>query len=108
MKMEPLPLPQTVNLIASCWTEAEASARRQVLLKYPDADEEFITRLFFGELRFVLAKANRVQKVQKAFVYDLCAAASEYYALSSLDFDFDTFAEGIVAEATPHSRRVEQ
>ena len=101
--MNTLPLANTLEVIAASCDAAEQAVRQQIERKYDSADEEFITRLFHGELRFALKTATEEQAVSNAFHADLTSALSgafDSYTLQNLSAD-------IFAESRFHKRSVE-
>jgi hypothetical protein len=101
--MNTLPLENTLEVIAASCEAAEQAVRQQIERKYDSADEEFITRLFHGELRFALKTATEKRAISDAFHADLTAALSgafDSHTLQNLSAD-------IFAESRFHKRSVE-
>jgi hypothetical protein len=101
--MNTLPLVNTLEVIAASCDAAEQAVRQQIERKYDSADEEFITRLFHGELRFALKAATEERAISNAFHADLTSALSgafDLYTLQNLSAD-------IFAESRFHKRSVE-
>jgi hypothetical protein len=101
--MNSLPLENTLEVIAASCEAAEKAVRQLIERKYDSADEEFITRLFHGELRFALKIATEQRAISDAFHADLTAALSSA-------FDSDTLqnlAADIFAESRFHKRSIE-
>jgi hypothetical protein len=93
----------TLNVISSSFEEAEQAVRAQVEQKHQAADEEFITRLLHGELRFALKNATEQGHVSRAFQNDLTAAlgaVADYDILERLSAD-------VFADSRFHKRSVE-
>lgn len=101
--MNTLPLEHTLEVIAASCEAAERAVRRQIKRKYDSADEEFITRLFHGELRFALRTATEKRAISDAFHADLTAALSGLFDLHTLQ----NLSADVFAESRFHRRSVE-
>ncbi|HLJ90657.1 MAG TPA: hypothetical protein VKZ53_27870 [Candidatus Angelobacter sp.] len=70
-ELHALTLTHLQSEIVSCWQNAERETAKDVLQKYYDPPEEFVTRLFCGELRYVVGSASEAGLISQAFVKDL-------------------------------------
>jgi len=77
--------------VAECWDNAETILRRSIKQKHQAADEEFITRLFLDEFRYLLRRASNAKRISQAFLKDLkriglsCTLRPVGYHFSELD-----------------------
>ena len=68
-----IPLPQTLGVVTDCWQTAESKLQEKIRADLPDADEEFITRLFHGSFKEQLRQASEKKLIEAAFLNDLRA-----------------------------------
>lgn len=57
--------------IVHCWQNAERETTQGILQKHYNPPEEFVTRLFCGELRYAVGRASETGLISQAFVQDL-------------------------------------
>jgi hypothetical protein len=67
-------LPSTISLLVQCWEAAEERVCHLVTDRYTVHDEVFITRLFCGELGWLLRQESECGKFSAAFLEDLGTA----------------------------------
>ncbi|HMK37653.1 MAG TPA: hypothetical protein VK463_21450 [Desulfomonilaceae bacterium] len=91
------------ELIGQCWHSAELATRGLLADRHFDADEEFITSLFIGELRKSADEATKFGRVREAFLQDLLTAFPDESDFGNLG----QIAEGITAIITRHPRQIE-
>lgn len=99
----PLPIPSTLEVVTEAWRMAEKVLRASVFEKHWDANEEFITKLFHGEFRYVLEQASAKGAVAAAFLEDLRRELEEVE-----DHSLQRIASGLIATATLHTRDTER
>jgi hypothetical protein len=92
----------TPKLIADCWINAENAVRERVKERHDDEDEEFITKLLRGELKFEFNKASDNRFVEKAFLRDLKKAFPLIRGES-----LSNVALGLIATVSFHPKHVE-
>ncbi len=97
-------IPHTLKVVVNCWMSAEVALRAVVKGKHHDLDEEFITTLFYGELRDVLRKASQEKKVERAFLSDLRTSFPE----PQFSSDIRSSATNLIADVTLHKRATER
>ena len=96
-----LPIPTTLAVVAECWDKAETILRRSIKQKHQEADEEFITRLFLDEFRYVLRKASDAKRISQAFSKDL------QRNWPGLPHQWAIISENLIADVSLHRRSVE-
>ena len=97
-----LEIPETINILAQCWLTAEENLRKDINTSYPDADEEFITRMFHGKYSAILRVVSDLALIENAFLNDL------RNAFQNLDGELNQIANGLIAEVTLHKRGTER
>jgi hypothetical protein len=100
----PLAIPHTLSVVVNCWMNAEMALRNVVKEKHQDIDEECITRLFYGELGYVLRKASQEKTVERAFRSDLLRAFPE----TQFSRAIESTATNLVADVSLHKRDTEK
>lgn len=98
-----LQIPSTLEVIKKCWKIAEGKLQTLIKEKHPDLDEEFITRLFYGEFSFSVRRASEKGTISKAFLNDLEQAFPNLGYIGQLDV-----FEGLIAEVLLHKKEVEK
>lgn len=98
-----LQIPSTLEVIKKCWKNAECELQTLIKEKHPDLNEEFITRLFYGEFSFSVRGASKKGDISKAFLNDLEQAFPNLGYIGQLDI-----FEGLIAEVSLHKREVEK
>jgi hypothetical protein len=98
-----LQIPYTLEVIKNCWKNAESELRSLIKEKHPDLDEEFITRLFYGEFSFSVHRVSKKGDISKAFLNDLEQAFRNLGYPGQLDV-----FEGLIAEVSLHKREIEK
>jgi hypothetical protein len=98
-----LQIPSTLEVIKKCWKIAEGKLQTLIKEKHPDLDEEFITRLFYGEFSFSVHRASKKGDISEAFLNDLEQAFFNLGYIGQLDI-----FEGLIAEVSLHKREVEK
>jgi hypothetical protein len=99
-----LPIPITLAVVTECWEKAEAALRRSIKQKHQDSDEEFITRLFLDEFRYVLRRASDAKRISQAFLKDL---QKNWPGLAG-QHQWAVISENLVADVSLHRRSVEK
>lgn len=99
-----MPIPNVTALLVDCWTKAEEQAREGLEKRFHDQDEEFITKLFHGEFRGVLAAATKAGSVKRAFCNDVKSHIPEIRYTG----DLERLASGIAATVSLHPREIEK
>jgi hypothetical protein len=97
-------IPATLNIVTNCWKEAEAELRGGIEKKYHDLDEEFITRLFYGEFAYSLNQASGKGLIRRAFLIDLQNAFPKLRNSRELN----AIPNALIAEVSLHKREVER
>ena len=97
-----MPISNLAKKITECWDNAEKESIKDIYEKYPDADENYITFLFGGNLRRQLNLASQDKIISNAFLSDLKKAFPEVTSTS-----LHTVANGLVATVTFHPNRTE-
>ena len=69
-----IPLTKTLTAVADSCEAAERALRAEIQNKHEAADEELITRLFHGELKYALRKASEDHLISRAFERDVATA----------------------------------
>jgi len=98
-----LQIPSTLEVIKKCWKNAEGELQTLIKRKHPDLDEEFITRLFYGEFSFSVRGASKRGDISKAFLNDLEQAFPNLGYIGQLDV-----FEGLIAKVSLHKKEVEK
>lgn len=104
-----IPIPKSHALLIECWKMAEENLRKLIEKKYWGFGEEFITQLFFGELRESIDKANEAREFENAFLSDLqnYFLYSEFCQKADIDNALESIADGIVGSASLYSKNTE-
>jgi hypothetical protein len=97
-------IPATLNIVTMCWKEAEGELRGVIQKKYHDLDEEFITRLFYGEFAYSLHQASVKGLIRRAFLTDLQSAFPKLRNSRELN----AIPNALIAEVSLHKREVER
>ena len=93
----------TLEVISDAWIVAEDSLRIVIDEHSPDANEEEITTLFQQELSKALKTASYNRKIERAYAKDLSVS----FPRLSTEPDFESIAQGLIAEITFHDRSTE-
>src|SRR5438552_14281644 len=89
-----IPLTKTLTAVADSCEAAERALRVEIQNKHEAADEELITRLFHGELRYALRKASKDHLISRAFERDVTMAIGGVVGVPEAhDLSVDLFAE---------------
>lgn len=99
-----MPIPAVTKLVAACWMEAENTARDLLAKEYPDMDEDFITKFFYGKLRSAVQLASSKGAVSRAFLHDLHTAFPHFQHFNELS----NYADRIGATITRHAPETEK
>jgi hypothetical protein len=94
-----LSIPRTIALLSPCWQTAEERVRSEVGTKYLEADEDFITKLVYGELRDEFDSKNSDRQFEKEFAADI---RREHWTS-----DLTSIATGLIARVVHHPRHIE-
>ena len=97
-----LKIPNTLECLAEYWLKAEESLREDICSNYPEADEEFITRMFHGKYSAILKIVSEQKIIERAFLNDLRKAFPE------LGIELSQVAHGLIAEFSLHKRTTER
>ena len=97
-----LEIPNTLEMVIDCWRIAEGSLQEDVSMAYPDAEEEFLTRMFHGKFAAVLKLASGCCFIEAAFLRDLKAAFPD------IGPELKQATGGLVADMTLHKRNTER
>jgi hypothetical protein len=101
-------IPNTLAVVSDAIQKAEGGLKKHIKAYYHNANEEFITGLFYGQIKYQLRKASMSNKIGEAFIEDLRHAASEIsYNHFSIDHEMLTYAEGLIADIYLHNKRQE-
>jgi hypothetical protein len=101
---EILPIPLTLGVVVECWDKAESELRKSIKQKHQDADEEFITRLFLDEFRYLLRKASANKRISQAFLKDL----QQVFPELAYTHEIAIVSEDLIADVSLHRRSVEK
>ena len=97
-----MPIKHTLEVICSCWNEAETLLQQNIKDLYPNSSEPFITDLFHGLLKKTLHSASQKKLIENAFIQDL----NEKFPL--IDYSASRqCANGLIAELKKHSQTTE-
>jgi len=99
-----LPIKNTLEVICTCWKEAETSLQQAIKDRHPGAGEVFITELFHGLLKDSLDSASKKKLVENAFIKDLKAI------FPYIDYKKNVTrqcANGLIAEVKLHNQTSE-
>jgi hypothetical protein len=94
----------TLKVIEKCWEKAEGELQALIEKKHPDLDEEFITRLFYGEFAFLVYEASANGEIRQAFLSDLKIAFPNLAYSPQLE----SLPSGLIADMSLHKRDVEK
>ncbi|RJR21258.1 MAG: hypothetical protein C4581_02160 [Nitrospiraceae bacterium] len=98
-----LKIPNTLEVIVTCWERAEQRLQYEIDENYPGLNEECITRIFHGLLAKELRKASDEFLIEKEFLRDL------KNAFPDADFSqLSGFSSGLIANVTLHERETER
>lgn len=97
-------IPAALNVVTKCWKEAEAELHGVIEKKYHDPDEEFVTRLFYGEFAYSLNQASGKGLIKRAFLIDLQNAFPKLRNSRELN----AIPNALIAEVSLHKREVER
>jgi len=100
-----LPIKYTLEVICSCWKEAETSLQQAIKDRHPESGEVFITELFNGILKESLELASRKKFIENAFIRDLKAI------FPYIDYKTNVTrqcANGLIAELKLHNQTTEE
>jgi hypothetical protein len=97
-----LEIPNTLKCLAKYWLKAEESLRNDINSIYPEADEEFITRMFHGKYSAILKIISEQKLIENAFLNDLKNTFPE------LDIELNRIANRLIAEFSLHKRATER
>jgi hypothetical protein len=103
LTMTGMKIPNVSKLIADCWMQAEVALQQAIESKFPDCDEEIITKLFQGELQSTLELASQKGTVEQAFFKDLKRAFP-----SITPSILSEVSSGLIATVNFHSKNVEK
>jgi hypothetical protein len=99
----PLPIVETLQVVAGAWQTAEERLRARVSTIYKGAGEEFITELMHGSFTEELGELNSLGAVERAFSSDLQKACPNV----SVDC-LRSIAKGLIAQTSLHPRDIER
>ena len=94
----------TLRVVSECWVTAEENLQADIKNNYPEADEEFITKLFHGKFNETLKLASESHSIAQAFLIDLNIA----FPLLQGAPELRKVAQGLVANVTLHKRQTER
>jgi hypothetical protein len=101
-------IPNTLVIVSDAIQKAERGLKKHVKAYYHNANEEFITGLFYGQIKYQLRKASTSKKIGEAFIEDLREAAGTIlHNRFSFDQEILTFAEGLIADIILHNKKQE-
>ena len=95
-------IPYTLDVISSCWKEAEESLRADISEDYPNANEEFITQMFHGKLSKFLKIASKERRIETSFRRDIENAFPMIQ-----NYDVYKISNGLIADVVLHKRKTE-
>lgn len=101
-----LVIENTLELLCTCWNDAETALQKDIENNSPDIDEELITHLFQIKLTEKLRTVSDNRAIENAFLKDLKAFFSKLNYGNKLDFA--RIARGLVADVTWHRRNTEK
>lgn len=99
-----LPIKYTLDVICSCWKNAELSLQYNIKNFHPGAGEVFITELFHGCLKKSLDSANKNKLIENAFIHDLKSA---FPYIDRKKNNTQQCANGLIAEVKLHNQTTE-
>jgi hypothetical protein len=92
-------LSNLIHLVQECWGRAEAQTIDLVATKYPGPREDFITYIFAGELRTLLATESEKGNIAETFLADL----RQLFPHTS-SFSLAGHSRGLIARVTFHNQ----
>lgn len=101
--MSAMPIPNTINLVARCWTVAEEIVRSNVRTTYLNPNEEFVTEMLHGDFRKQLHEATTTGLIEEAFLLDLRRHFPDLTTNSRLH----SISEGLFADSVLHNKTQE-
>jgi hypothetical protein len=102
VKMQ-LKIPSTVKVLQECWCRAEQSVRSLIHQKYDVHDEVFISRLFYGELKYQIEQREKSRHFKRAFAHDLRAKLGDQLSRGTA-----RLAENMVVKVSYHEPHIEK
>ncbi len=98
----------TLREVCSAISRAETAMRKHIKLYYHNVNEEFITTLFYGQIKYRLRKASQKKFIENAFLEDLKTAFCNHVTLDSdLESNLHLRAEGLIADIVLHNKQQE-
>lgn len=99
---------ETLSEVCSAINRAEGNMRRHVKKYYHNADEEFITGLFYGQVKYALRVASQKHRIEKAFLKDLRSAIqSQHLPERHFGNQLRKQSDGLIADIVLHNKREE-
>lgn len=99
---------ETLAVVCDAIGQAEENLREHIRIYYKNAGEEFITDLFYGQVKYFLSEASKKRLIENAFLKDLENALGYNhlgdYTLSRL---LKNRSAGLVADIVLHNKRTE-
>lgn len=99
---------QTLSEVCGAISAAETTIKEHIKLYYHNTNEEFITTLFYGHIKYRLREANLNKAIENAFLKDL-KTAIRYHSIRDWDLDrkLHREAEGLIADIVLHNKKQE-
>lgn len=99
---------ETLKEVCSSISRAEATVKEHIKPYYHNANEEFITLLFYGHIKYRLREASRNKDIERAFFRDL-KSSFRYQPITDPDLDRELHqeADGLIADMVLHNKRQE-
>ena len=99
---------ETLKEVCNAINSAEATLKEHIKLYYHNANEEFITFLFYGHIKYRLREASHNKSIEKAFLKDLKNSLCHEAIIDwDLDRKLHQEAEGLIADMVLHNKRQE-
>lgn len=108
MNSEIMHIDKTLSEICRAIRKAECTMHKHVAKYYHDANEEFITGLLYGQIKYALRTSSQKRQIEKAFQEDLEKAVNAA-GLSDNIFDNQLSQEsaGLIADIVLHNKQTE-
>ena len=99
---------ETLEIVCDAIGQAEENLREHIRIYYQNAGEEFITNLFYGQIRYLLGKASKERLIENAFLKDLeNALGYNHFGDYNLTRNLKNSAAGLVADIVLHNKKTE-
>lgn len=98
---------RTLEEVCRAIDRAEANMRKHVRTYYHNVNEEFITGLFYGHIKYYLSKASEKRLIEDAFLQDLKKICNANIPGGILESKLHDHSAGLIADIILHNRHEE-